>query len=493
MKAVPKIKGKWLEVMRKARALIAATIAEQAAKDAIDSASSEFLNADARVVHEEYVQIFGITGKVIKELGDSVLFRIHGNPISHKVRKDSIELLSYLSKPLVPKALNLNKGDKEILFCEFPDLCNHASEGLQMNGMASGDHLKLCWWIIQRDLIEVQGACLADPIIIYQISHGLQEKSEESMEIVKKAGCILLRQFHKAGLLGVPVWADEHWTLLVFRKVGKVVHVRYYDSLKIPSSTSAAVADYILQFIRERCTVDFEFPLVVPEKNNTRSWQINGVDCAFFAAYFWEGECRSWIGEGWSMKFPTTSGKGVIYKMRARVISLITQMQKIPAEREKAMAKAKVALKEVTPAAADADEVYNLEEELFAVKKITKENLKLASLEELEKMAAASKNKAAVPFYGCSKCRYNRKGCINYKCHPLKFEARFVKFPEFYAEGTKTFLNAEFIKMSAKDLIGGGKHLFTRFPIDETRLCAHSHKKNKQTNQHTNTQTQVYT
>ena len=70
------------------------------------------------------------------------------------------------------------------------------------------------------------------------------------------------------------------------------------------------------------------------------------------------------------MKFPTTSGKGVIYKMRVRVMSLIQQMQKIPAEREKAMAKAKVAPKEVTPAAADAVEVYNLEEELLAVKRL---------------------------------------------------------------------------------------------------------------------------
>ena len=155
------------------------------------------------------------------------------------------------------------------------------------------------------------------------------------MEIVKKAGCILLRQFHKAGLLGVPVWADEHWTLLVFRKVGKVVHVRYYDSLKIPISTSAAVADYVLGFIRNRCTDDYEFPLVLPERTNIRSWQINNIDCAFFSLYFWEGECRRWIGEGWSLKFPTTSGKGPIWKLRSRMIALIAQMQKIPAEREK--------------------------------------------------------------------------------------------------------------------------------------------------------------
>ena len=94
---------------------------------------------------------------------------------------------------------------------------------------------------------------------------------------------------------------------------------------------------------------------------------------------------------------------------------------------------------------------------------------------EVMKIARPLKNKVAVPFYGCMKCRYNRKGCFNYKCNPQKFEARFAKFPEFYAEGTKELLNAEFIKMSAKDLTGG-----------ETRLCAHSQNKtNKNTNKHT--------
>ena len=88
--------------------------------------------------------------------------------------------------------------------------------------------------------------------------------------------------------------------------------------------------------------------------------------------------------------------------------------------------------------------------------------------------------------YGCSKCRYNRKGCINYKCNPENFEARFKKFPDLYAEGTKKLLNAAFIKMTDKDLIGGGKRLFMRFPSSETRLCAHSQNKtNKNTNKHT--------
>jgi hypothetical protein len=288
-----------------------------------------------RIVHEDYQTIFGQEAEVTKELGDSVLLKMHDVPISHKVHKDSIGISSYLEKASSQKALNLNRGDKELLFAEFPDMCKHLKEGLQMNEMASGDHLKLGWWIIQRDLVEVQGAIFADPVIIYQISHGIEGTSEESAEIVEKTSLILLRQFHKAGILGVPIWAQGHWTLIVFRKLGKVVQVRYYDSLKTPSSTSAAVADHILQFIRERCSDEFEFPDVVPARSNTRSWQINGVDCGFFCLHYWEGEVRRWIGEGWSLNFPTTSNKGLIYKMRLRQISLITQMQKIPAEREK--------------------------------------------------------------------------------------------------------------------------------------------------------------
>ena len=86
--------------------------------------------------------------------------------------------------------------------------------------------------MIKRDLIEVQGAVLIDPIVVYQISHGVVEGSPEALEIVQKAYLILDRQFSKAGILGIPIFAAEHWTLLVLRKFADKVDVRYYDSLK---------------------------------------------------------------------------------------------------------------------------------------------------------------------------------------------------------------------------------------------------------------------
>ena len=119
---------KWLGVMKVARDLKAAANAVVAAKVATEAVVSEFLNMKVRIVHEDYQTIFGQEAEVTKELGDSVLLKMHDVPISHKVRKDSIGILSNLEKASSQKALNLNRG----------------------------------------------------------ISHGIEEISEESLEIVKK-------------------------------------------------------------------------------------------------------------------------------------------------------------------------------------------------------------------------------------------------------------------------------------------------------------------
>ena len=45
-------------------------------------------------------------------------------------------------------------------------------------------------------------------------------------------------------------------------------------------------------------------------------------------------------------------------------------------------------------------------------------------------------------WYGCSRCRYIRSGCISYKCNPAKFLAHYEKFPEKYNKKSK-FLKPE--------------------------------------------------
>ena len=283
-------------------------------------------------------------GEVTKDLGDFVLFRMDGDFKSHKVRKEDVEILTFLAPTQVPKTLNLNLGDEAVLFSEFEDICSHDKEGLGPDQILSGDHIKLGWWVIQRDLIEVAGASLVDPIVVYQITHGILDTTVEAQEIVQKAHLILLRQFSKAGILGIPIFAAEHWTLLVLRKVGDKVQVRYYDSLKEENIVSRVVADIILSDFRSS-GLKLKFPSAMPAKTHCRSWQINGVDCGVFVLHFWEGEARRFVGEGWSLKFPTTSNKGIICKVRNRLVQLVKQMQKIPAERAKAAAKVKAKAK----------------------------------------------------------------------------------------------------------------------------------------------------
>ena len=50
----------------------------------------------------------------------------------------------------------------------------------------------------------------------------------------------------------------------------------------------------------------------------------------------------------------------------------------------------------------------------------------------LKEEAARSLAQALVPFYGCSKCRYGRKGCISYQCNPNKFEKHLLEKPDMY-------------------------------------------------------------
>lgn len=111
--------------------------------------------------------------------------------------------------------------------------------------MFSGDHIKFLFWNIQRDLIKVGGGCLVVPIVSYQISRGIVGNIADGMGIVDKANSILFRQFCKVGIVGIPIFVSEHYALLVLKKVGVEIQVRYGDSLRVQSVISASMASYI--------------------------------------------------------------------------------------------------------------------------------------------------------------------------------------------------------------------------------------------------------
>ena len=92
-----------------------------------------------------------------------------------------------------------------------------------------------------------------------------------------------------------------------------------------------------------------------------------------------------------------------------------------------------------------ADKEISVEERASAA--LSQADLRMLELAELAKKAA---DQGIVPFYGCSRCRYSRGGCISYNCNPKKFEEHLKKFPEKY-EGKK-------LKIAVEDheLLGGG-------------------------------------
>ena len=77
-------------------------------------------------------------------------------------------------------------------------------------------------------------------------------------------------------------------------------------------------------------------------------------------------------------------------------------------------------------------------------------------LQSLEEMAGKAVDQGIAEFYGCSRCRYIRTGCISYKCNPKKFLAHYEKFPEKYTKGEKELLKEIFEKMPGCELTGGG-------------------------------------
>ena len=78
---------------------------------------------------------------------------------------------------------------------------------------------------------------------------------------------------------------------------------------------------------------------------------------------------------------------------------------------------------------------------------LTADELKMLDMEKLAKNAL---NEGLVPFYGCSRCRFARGGCISWNCNPEKFKAHLEQFPEKY-EGKMLKL-----LVTDKELVGGG-------------------------------------
>ena len=60
-------------------------------------------------------------------------------------------------------------------------------------------------------------------------------------------------------------------------------------------------------------------------------------------------------------------------------------------------------------------------------------------LEEISNLAKRFADQGIPDWYGRSRCRYIRSGCISYKCNPEKFAAHYAKFPESTRRGRRSW------------------------------------------------------
>ena len=282
-------------------------------------------------------------------------------------------------------------------------------------------------WIINRDVGDIPGCSLIPPMIVHSYCAGLVEPGPDGEDCKLKAKQVMIRKLKRSGLVGLPVWSEgEHWTLLIVRRLNQHIQVRYYDSLECVAAQNFAAAEVVLKMLCE------ELGQAVPQLERTnRAIQHNGVDCGAFVLHYWEGEVRRFGGQGWPLPYPWTAGP-----IKARKMRLVSFVGEDPG------AKGKVK-KKVVVEHQPLDDLENMS--------LSKARLQMMQLSEL---AVKAQGQGLIDFYGCSRCRYNRGGCIDYKCNPLKFKAHFDKFPEKYNTTEKQLLKS--IILTDAELIGGG-------------------------------------
>ena len=259
-------------------------------------------------------------------------------------------------------------------------------------------------------------------------------------DVREQAGQAITGLWKRQGLLGIPIYAGGHWTLLVLRRSGgsefkmfqeEFVEVRYYESLQGFSEACWNVAEKVLKFI---------LPTHSPKKgraNNT--YQGDVIKCGAYVLHYWEGEVRQHLGQGWCVGRPFPKVIAGIYdrmiKCTEEIKEFATNPPK-PAAAPKSMSKVKKIGADVAAQPMHGPRVP----------------APLQVWEYLAKEASLSLSVALVPFYGCSRCRFARGGCISWTCNPEKFQAHFEAYPEKY-EG-KHLRTSTWHSISLPELLG---------------------------------------
>ena len=281
---------------------VSAKVAGEIAKEGADEKWSEGVDIgrECRMIDEKIPSTFGAPAKVVGQMGTKLKLEVEGVFHSVVCEASSVDWLPQLVDSPPKLALTLTKQAKHELCLRFPDI-----DTLQMKDRLSGDHIMLGSWVVCREIGQVQGADLLPPMVVVSYCQGLLEKGPDGANCKDKAEAIIRKRWRRSGLLGVPVWSScdgpgsEHWTLLVLRRCGDALQVRYYDSATEISPTNLSSADLVLQLVCADMKIE---PPALERCNHAK--QMDGTSCGVFVLHWWEGEIRRFRGEGWPLLYP---------------------------------------------------------------------------------------------------------------------------------------------------------------------------------------------
>jgi len=280
----------------------------------------------------------------------------------------------------------LSKLELQELRIRFPDLSQElgAKEALQ------DQHLVLGAWQIWR--MFCRGSFedrhlphFMAPHIVYAF---MDDSEGAKLEGKARAQEILAGMRRKHALLGVPIHAEFHWTLLVFRRSPGGTKIRYYDSLQTSGARCLEIAHAIQEFL---C------PGAPPLVRRNRTFQNDATSCGLFVLHYWEGEVRQFGGQGWAIGRPFPAE---IQKIRSRIqratksLAAFAAFPEVPDDKKN---------KKVAPL------------EVWAEDETGVPTLCQASdqLEDLKRLAELSLVTGLTTAYGCSRCRFQWSGCIS--------------------------------------------------------------------------------
>ena len=394
-----------------------------------------WVGREVRGIAESELAVFYRPGKIVEVMGDvedlgamKVRWQPNETCTSWTSRITDVEFLPALAEKTKFKTGKTSFADLAELRLCLPQL----SAKLEPKEQLHAEHIVLGSWLIFKELVRGKIPAGGLPFLLLDnvVNCYITGTSPAEVEGQKRAEQIIRARFRRHGLLGVPICAAGHWTLLVFRRSATLTQVRYYDSVAFMDEQCLAGAQKIVKLLLP------DAPELTKRQNQT--FQNDSISCGVYALWYWEGEIRQFMGEGWSIGRPFDKE---ITKYRSRLCRVSEEIVE-SLGKELAPSKKKKVIMET-----DDDKAEQLND-------VPMQPRYEHQLEALMKDAEKAANQGSVPFYGCPKCRWSRGGCIWWKCNPEKFAAHVAKFPEKY-QGKKELALIDEKKLKVAELKEG--------------------------------------